>query len=97
MPRIRDLGISFDPAARFNPELRYLACEGENSCMLNSACTENSQQHPCDEEEDATDSCSEGTAQCVPNSAEPERYAGGLGPEVIAQLKQHLHDRLGAS
>jgi hypothetical protein len=93
MPRIRDLGISFIPSAA-DDVIRYQACEGDVSCTDLSACDQDS-VHPCDESPDAANSCSEGTAQCLPHSNEPERETRGLGPEAIAQLRQHLHARLG--
>lgn len=94
MPRIRDLGITFIPPAGGDGELRYLACQDENTCVDLSACNDTTIQ-PCTDEP-RNNSCSEETAQCVPNSTGPEQYATDLGADVIAQLRQHLHDRLGA-
>lgn len=94
MPRIRDLGVTFIPPAGADGEVRYQACEGDNTCIDLSICQDPS-IHPCDDDPE-NNSCSEDTAQCVPNSARPQKYASDLGADVIAQLKQHLHDRLGA-
>ena len=91
MPRIRDLGISVVPVMPI-PEIGFdgdtqpqylsctdLTCDEENHSVID----------PCD------DSCSEDTAQCVPSGpAEVHTKSYELSPDVVAQLKSHLRERL---
>jgi hypothetical protein len=94
MPRIRDLGISVIPVMPV-PYMGFdLATEPQYLSCVETTCEEGSDSvmHPCDNDE----SCSQDTAQCEPHSTEEVRHASALHAGVVAQLKQHLRERLAA-
>jgi hypothetical protein len=107
MPRIRDLGVSHIPATMRPPEIgpggafdmpaapdaafpMHLTNPCPNSCVGSTGCGDpsvcNEQGGTC---EDPT--CPDASQQ----DGDRHHHLGGLTPEVIIQLKQHLRDRIG--
>ena len=84
-PKIRDLGINVIPGTMRPPYM--------------DMCTDATFTEPC--EPGSTGQCvPSGKPQCpntCPNNTKPpKQHAGGLTPDVVAQLRQQLNTQIGA-
>jgi hypothetical protein len=98
------------PAADHRMYLSISACSDNSDCAMSTCCTEHSSS-PCDSSCSGNSTDPEcrpsnkpgcgGNSNCPQNShneSGPGNYASaasGLSDEVVAQLKQHLRDRVG--